>query len=276
MYNTPLHRDEIMSYLSDIIGISYAVPVNKKAYRYDINNEQSFYIKSVTQAPEGKHPIVIHDIIGDELKRNPIPDVMIGELQASSAYQKFRIVKKNTNEPAGYEVDVLNTKALSNLLNRLGVNTLLHNGNITTDIERDLLQINAESSTERNAIIAARIGQGRFRESLMKKWDSSCAITGLSIPALLKASHIKPWKISTNLERLDVENGLLLSANLDAAFDAYLIAFSDDGKILLPDDTLSLELKKVLGINGNEKLRKIPSSRQRIYLKQHRTNSGIK
>lgn len=276
MYNTHLRRDEIMSYLSDIVGISYAVPINKKAYRYDINSEQSFYIKSITQAPEGKHPIVIHDTIGNEIKRNPIPGVTIGQLQASSAYRKFRIVKDDTNEPAGYEVDVLNTIALSNLLNRLGVDTSFHNGNIETDIENNLLQINTENPTERNAIIASRIGQGRFREGLMKIWDSSCAITGLSIPALLKASHIKPWRDSTNLERLDAENGLLLSANLDAAFDAHLITFSDEGTLLLPNDTLSLELKKVLGINGNEKLRKTPSPRQKIYLKQHREHSGIK
>ena len=53
----------------------------------------------------------------------------------------------------------------------------------------------------------------------MEYWDSKCAVTGLAIPELLKASHIKPWKDSTDEERLDIFNGLLLAPHLDAAFD---------------------------------------------------------
>lgn len=56
---------------------------------------------------------------------------------------------------------------------------------------------------------------------------SSCAI----LP-ILRASHIKPWRHSTNRERLDVYNGLLLSPNMDALFDQGLISFTDDGKVI--------------------------------------------
>jgi predicted restriction endonuclease len=57
-------------------------------------------------------------------------------------------------------------------------------------------------------------------------------ITDIQIPALLRASHIKPWRMSDNSERLDPENGLLLVANLDAAFDAGLLSFTDTGRML--------------------------------------------
>lgn len=57
-----------------------------------------------------------------------------------------------------------------------------------------------------------RVGQDIFRQGLMECWESRCAITGLAIPELLRASHIKPWAdCATDAERLDVYNGLLLA-----------------------------------------------------------------
>ena len=86
-------------------------------------------------------------------------------------------------------------------------------------------------STEREAIIQARLGQGHYRDNLLRKWNGQCSVTGFNKSELLRASHIKPWRCSSNGERLDVENGLLLTPNLDAAFDAGLITFKDDGLI---------------------------------------------
>lgn len=90
--------------------------------------------------------------------------------------------------------------------------------------------------TEREAIARARIGQGRFRDDLMKRWNRRCAVTGLSRPELLRASHIKPWSSSNNQERLDPSNGLLLAIAYDAAFDGGLITFDDEGFLHLADD----------------------------------------
>jgi hypothetical protein len=67
----------------------------------------------------------------------------------------------------------------------------------------------------------------------MRYWGGQCAVTGLDIPVLPRASHIKPWRDSNNRERLDPYNGLLLSPSYDAAFDAGLIAFADDGAVVL-------------------------------------------
>ena len=76
------------------------------------------------------------------------------------------------------------------------------------------------------------MGQDVFRGALMDYWGGRCAITGCAEPLLLRASHIKPWaQCETDAERLDVYNGLLLAAHLDAAFDAGLIDFDDAGQI---------------------------------------------
>lgn len=87
--------------------------------------------------------------------------------------------------------------------------------------------------TERMAIIQSRVGQGAFRKSLMDKYDGHCIVTGIDHPKLLVASHIKPWAVSTNEERLNVNNGLLLSATYDRLFDCGLITFNKTGRIYL-------------------------------------------
>lgn len=86
--------------------------------------------------------------------------------------------------------------------------------------------------TERERLRKARLGQGRFREALLNLYSQKCPITGISNPDLLIASHIKPWSVSTNAERLDTDNGILISVLIDRLFDRGLITFKDDGSIL--------------------------------------------
>ena len=87
-------------------------------------------------------------------------------------------------------------------------------------------------ATEVERLRKERIGQDVFRESLMLFWDGACAVTGVRHPRLLRASHIVSWaECETDAERLNVHNGLLLAAHLDAAFDAHLITFDADGQI---------------------------------------------
>lgn len=90
------------------------------------------------------------------------------------------------------------------------------------------------SSTEAERLVIQRVGQDIFRDRLMMYWRSKCPLTGISDPALLRASHIKPWKrCDDDAERLDVHNGLLLSALWDAAFDKGLVTFDDVGTPVL-------------------------------------------
>lgn len=95
---------------------------------------------------------------------------------------------------------------------------------------QDLAQLDKEQvdETTRKRLIDARLGQGNFRERLIEYW-MGCAVTGLTLVNILRASHIKPWHLSSNFERLDAFNGLLLSPNMDALFDQGYISFTKQG-----------------------------------------------
>lgn len=113
-------------------------------------------------------------------------------------------------------------------------------------------------------LISTRLGQGRFREHLLQQWQG-CAVTGYPMPAMLVASHIKPWRAANNIERLDPHNGLLLLANIDKAFDKGFITFEKNGAILLSS---VLEQPSVLGISPKMSL-KVRDAHQ-PYLAYHR------
>jgi hypothetical protein len=92
----------------------------------------------------------------------------------------------------------------------------------------------ATRSTEAERLTTQRVGQDIFRQALMRYWNSRCPLTGITDASLLRASHIVPWAECRNdAHRLDVHNGLLLSALWDAAFDAGLVSFDDAGCPLL-------------------------------------------
>ena len=123
------------------------------------------------------------------------------------------------------------------------------------------------SSSEREAIVKARIGQGRFRESLIDYW-STCAVTGCMEVSLLRASHIKPWAEASLAERLSLYNGLLLSPALDASFDSGYVSFDDEGKILI-SERLGAADASALGIHADMFLRRIKPEHKK-YLAFHR------
>lgn len=86
-------------------------------------------------------------------------------------------------------------------------------------------------NTEAERLVVQRIGQDKFRDALMLYWSGRCPLTGITDPELLRASHIIPWAdCPTDAERLDANNGLLLSSLWDAAFDAHLVTSDDDGR----------------------------------------------
>jgi hypothetical protein len=109
------------------------------------------------------------------------------------------------------------------------------------DVE-ELMADKSLDATTKQRLVDARVGQGRFRSQLEGHWNAACAVTGVRVRAILRASHIQPWAASNNEDRLDPHNGLLLVANLDALFDRGLISFADDGTLLvgkgLPDDAV--------------------------------------
>jgi putative restriction endonuclease len=123
--------------------------------------------------------------------------------------------------------------------------------------------------TEVERMVRQRVGQNKFRNAMMDYWGGACAVTGIAIPEVLRASHAKPWALcETDAERLDVFNGFLLSANLDALFDRFLISFDDQGALIISTKMDGIDLH-LLGVTSGMKLRWI-NNLHLPYLELHR------
>ncbi|WP_435605852.1 HNH endonuclease [Pseudomonas knackmussii] len=123
--------------------------------------------------------------------------------------------------------------------------------------------------TEVERMVRQRVGQNKFRDAMLDYWGGACAVTGVTIPDVLRASHAKPWaECATDAERLDVFNGFLLSANLDALFDRFLISFDEEGVLVIAPALAGKNLK-LLGISPGMKLRWV-NALHRPYLATHR------
>ena len=122
------------------------------------------------------------------------------------------------------------------------------------------------NKTESKGLVTSRVGQGFYRQELIKKFDNKCAVTGINIEEILIASHIVPWRHSNDEERLDVENGILLSPLYDSLFDRNLISFEDNGEIIISEKVQDKELISVLNFNAKIKI----SEGMKKYLNKHR------
>ena len=123
------------------------------------------------------------------------------------------------------------------------------------------------TETERLYIQKARVGQGQFRMMLLDAYKGTCPILGISQPELLVASHIKPWNACTNKERLDRNNGVLLSSLYDKLFDRGFISFNTDGTIRL-SDLLSAEDRVKCGLERPISIQFSPATMS--YIEYHR------
>jgi len=124
-------------------------------------------------------------------------------------------------------------------------------------------------ATEAERLVVQRVGQEGFRSGLIDYWQGRCAITGLAVVPLLRASHIKPWAVcASDSERLDVFNGLLLAPNLDATFDCGLMTVADDGAIVLSEE-LKADDCRILGLDTSLRVGRLDDA-HRIYLAFHR------
>ena len=110
------------------------------------------------------------------------------------------------------------------------------------------LDANPPTHTEVLALVKQRRGQDLFRAALLDYWGGACAVTGLAMHELLRASHAKSWALcQSDSERLNVFNGLLLAAPLDALFDGGLIAFSATGQLTI-SPALDEPARQILGL----------------------------
>lgn len=136
-------------------------------------------------------------------------------------------------DPSFLSKDERGNKMYSNAIKRYRCYKYLNTDLGMLEVAEETIVNNDETltSTEKEVIIKARRGQGIYRARLMEKYDKICVMTKVSLPQVLVASHIKPWAVCDNKERIDVDNGLLLSATYDRLFDSGLITFDDKGKL---------------------------------------------
>tara|TARA_R110001592_G_scaffold143304_1_gene365992 strand:- start:26556 stop:27425 length:870 start_codon:yes stop_codon:yes gene_type:complete len=212
------------------------------AHRNDM--EHAFYIK--TPNPRSKSgvfetaPLVVHPDYLERLRTasgdlhgiDPITDKFSHNSNMRDVPTRIHTGKKPTHY--GLAINVKDQEALSRFVEWLvrPDDQVMPVTSALNDIENADAELITVSETEKESIVKSRLGQGRFRDNLLNYW-SGCAVSGVTLPAFLRASHIKPWRDCTNSERLDTYNGLLLNTTLDAAFDRGFISFADDGGILI-------------------------------------------
>ena len=171
------------------------------------------------------------------------------------------------NDPVFKDFDAVGHRMYS-----CGLNAFLNyrQALITKDFLAEDLRIIETSldikETQKATLIQARVGQGEYKRKLLNMWSSQCAVTGYADERFLIASHIKPWRLATNIERLDINNGLILTPNLDKAFDRGLITFApQNGQIII---SRYLPKPEMLGITPELSLRYLPSGLKN-YLEFH-------
>lgn len=132
-------------------------------------------------------------------------------------------------------------------------------------VERD----ESIEDTVRSQLILARRGQGHFKKAV-RHHEHHCRITKVNRLEHLRASHIKPWRDSSNDERLDGENGLLLTPSIDHLFDRGFVSFEDDGRLIVSPRAHAESLAR-MGVAVQEQIRVGSfTESQKSYLDHHR------
>lgn len=137
-------------------------------------------------------------------------------------------------------------------------------------IEKEQQEIDELENTEEKKVLSrARIGQGKYREELLKLCPF-CPITLVSDDRMLIASHIKPWAKSSDFEKTDPLNGFMLSPTFDFMFDRGFLSFTDDKKSILSPFLSKMTYSK-LGISDGKTFSHLPVDGRKEYLEYHRT-----
>jgi len=135
------------------------------------------------------------------------------------------------------------------------------------EIDWEIKANNLEEDLVKVQLVKARRGQGVFKANV-RQIEKSCRVTGVSNIRHLRASHIKPWSKSTNEEKLDGFNGLLLSPHIDHLFDRGFISFRDDGELIVAR-RLNPEVLSRWSITTSQNVGKF-HGKQISYLEYHR------
>jgi putative restriction endonuclease len=138
-----------------------------------------------------------------------------------------------------------------------------------TVLERALIERTDIGPTQKQQLINARRGQGLFRANV-RLHEKSCRLTQISDPEHLRASHIKPWKDSSDTEKIDGSNGLFLAPHIDHLFDRGFISFADSGHLLI-SPALTSTIANSWGVVDGRNVGSF-TDKQKSYLGYHRQN----
>jgi putative restriction endonuclease len=214
--------------------------------------------------------VVIEPALAERLDEAPLAGIVVRSIIHSTNLKGF---PKRQNGGLntisyGYRVSVATPASMLSLVG-IGVPASIDPPKLVPGAIADAIK-----ATQALVTAKQRIGQGKFREDLEERWDSACAVTGLDIRVLLRASHIKPWYLSSDAERVTVHNGLLLNVLLDAAFDAGLVSIDDNGQVLVAEIPGS-DMWMSLGLSPEARLRKPLTNQEREFLTFHRASRFI-
>ncbi len=186
---------------------------------------------------------------------------------------------KFISEMEFFDADYFETPDI-NGSNRIGIKFFLKRVGVSIPVNPDqftllplnqdphkILELNLPTVTERSGLVTSRVGQGAYRKRIIHRWEYKCAVTNFNKLDILIASHIVPWSKATDHERLDVNNGLLLSPTYDALFDKHLVTFDNNGKIIL-SNKIEFSAYQKIGITGKEKIDGL-SEYNHHYLQKH-------
>jgi len=139
----------------------------------------------------------------------------------------------------------------------------------TLEQEEEQIEETIIDKVEKTQLYRARKGQGEYRKNLLSLCPF-CPITMISDDRLLTASHIKPWVVSNDFEKLDPMNGFMLTPTFDKLFDRRFLSFTDDKRTILSPFLSNMTYSK-LGISDNKIISHLPTTGREIYLEYHRT-----
>ncbi len=258
--------------------------------KYNFNNEKE--ILETLKTPENDNPSKTANLIWDFYKNVAIGDVVFarngkskllshGIVKSDYYFTEKRKEHRHVHDVEWYEIASEDGVDLGYELGRFTFSKTgkhlealkeLCNLDDSTSSERkvkDIVKIESDkkiSETEKERLIATRLGQGKFKQDVRKIEKGGCRVTGVDDIDFLMASHIKPWCKCTHEERLDKYNGLLLSPHIDKLFDRGYISFEDNGDMLVSE-----KANQVIGI-WNIHIKNVGTfhSKQKEYLKWHR------
>jgi len=241
--------------------------IEKTGYQFGFEYVQSSSLTEVVLA-SAKHPAtarIVQDGTGFNVRISSPPTVLISDELARS-FPEF-VISAGKFQLSGHDDLGALLRRAANLAHALPDQAVIAYFNV---LERELdLLPDGSRGTEVERIVRQRVGQQAYRDAMLEYWGDTCAVTGLSIKAALRASHAKPWAdCDSDYERLDIFNGFLLNANLDALFDRFLISFDDAGELIV-SPAVPAEDRKLLGLDKSLKLRWI-AKEHLPYLKYHR------